>query len=129
MDIMLPPLGQQVSPPPWVVRRHNIDVPRLIREKFRRQSDAAIDELVADLAAAGVQVSGIIVAMWIQELAGEEDRGVKVDRRREISRNWAIYEAAIDRWTNEGGALGPGLCIPDRSCDARVSHSVGGSPA
>jgi hypothetical protein len=129
MDIILPTLDQQVSPPPWAKRRLNIDIPYLVKESLRRQPNAAPDKVVADLAASGVQVSGIVVGMWMSKLRNGEDRRASVGGRREIARISTVYESAIDRWTNEGGALGPRVHSPDRELSSAVTHYVGGSPA
>jgi hypothetical protein len=80
MDIMTPSLEQQPSPAPWLVRRSRIDVPRLIRSAMELNPDATVDQVVAQLARWNVQVSGIIVAMWLAKWkemsveAGEIDR-------------------------------------------------------
>lgn len=67
MDIMRPPLEGQVAPAPWLVSRSAVDVPALIRKALTIHPNAGVDEIVAQLAAWGVQVSGIIVSMWMMK--------------------------------------------------------------
>ena len=72
MDIMRPPLEQQVAPAPWLVPRSNVDVPALIRRTLTQQPDASVDDIVRQLGVWGVQMSGIIVFMWMPRLRGQE---------------------------------------------------------
>lgn len=65
MDIMMPPLEQQPSPAPWLVRRNRADVPRLIRTALEQNPDATVDQVVAQLERWNAHVSGIIVSMWL----------------------------------------------------------------
>jgi hypothetical protein len=67
MDIMRPPLEGQVSPAPWLVARSRVDVPSLISKALTAHPTASVDEIVSQLAAWGVQVSGIIVSMWMMK--------------------------------------------------------------
>lgn len=67
MDIMMPPLKQQPSPAPWLRRRERIDLPRLIEAALSLKPDASIDDVVAQLGSWGVQVSGIVVGMWMSD--------------------------------------------------------------
>ena len=65
MDIMMPPLRQQASPAPWLLRREKIDLTRLIGAASVVKPGATTDDVVAHLGEWGVQVSGIIVSMWM----------------------------------------------------------------
>ncbi len=65
MDIMRPPLEQQVSPTPWLISHKNVDVPSLLIRTLTQSPDATVDEVVDKLRGCGVQVSGIIVATWM----------------------------------------------------------------
>lgn len=67
MDIMRPPLDGQVSPAPWLVARSAVDVPALIRKGLTIHPNASVDEIASQLAAWGVQVSGIIILMWVMK--------------------------------------------------------------
>ena len=67
MDIMMPPMRQQASPAPWLLRRERIDLVRLIDAALAVKPDATIDEVVAHLGVWGVQVSGIAVGMWMSQ--------------------------------------------------------------
>lgn len=68
MDIMRPPLEQQVAPAPWLVARSKVDLPGLIRRVLTRQPDASVDDIVRQLSSWGVQVSGVVVSMWMVAL-------------------------------------------------------------
>ena len=68
MDIMRPPLKQQVSPAPWLVARARVDLPTLIRKVLAQQPDSSVDHIVRRLSDWGIQASGIIVSMWILKL-------------------------------------------------------------
>jgi len=68
MDIMRPPLEQQVSPAPWLVARNRVDMPALIRKSLRQHPTAKVDDIVRQLGDWGVQVSGTVVAMWMIKL-------------------------------------------------------------
>lgn len=70
MDIMLPKLDQQVSPPPWLVRRRAVSVRQLLRTLLHESPDLSVDDAVARLKELGVQASGIIVAMWLRKERG-----------------------------------------------------------
>ena len=72
MGIMRPPLEQQVSPAPWLVTRANVDVPGLIQQALAQTPDATVDDIVRQLGALRVQVSGIIVSMWMLKLREQE---------------------------------------------------------
>lgn len=75
MDIMRPPLDNQVSPAPWLVARSAVDVPSLIRKSLTVHPNARVDEIASQLTAWGVQVSGIIISMWMmkwKQEAGQE---------------------------------------------------------
>lgn len=74
MDIMRPPLEGQVSPAPWLVARSRVDVPALIRKALTIHSSASVNEIVAQLADWGVQVSGIIVSMWMMKWKQEAEQ-------------------------------------------------------
>ena len=71
MSIMRPSLEQQVAPAPWLVSRHKADVPAMIRKIHTEQPDLNVDGIVCQLGRLGVQVSGIIVCMWVQKLRQE----------------------------------------------------------
>jgi hypothetical protein len=68
MDIMMPPLRQQASPAPWLLRREKVDLARLISAALTIKPDATIDEVVAQLECWGAQVSGIVVGMWMSQI-------------------------------------------------------------
>ena len=72
MDIMRPPLKQQVSPAPWLVARSKVDVPALIRKVHTEQPDASANDIVRQLSDWGVQASGIIVSMWLRKMLEQE---------------------------------------------------------
>ena len=80
MDIMRPPLEQQVSPAPWLVARRAVDVRALTRKALTIHPNASVDEIVRQLAVWGVQVSGVIVSMWLmkwrEQTAGSKPDGV-----------------------------------------------------
>jgi hypothetical protein len=65
VNITLPPLNQQPSPAPWLVRSARVDLPALIRDVLAQNPDASVDQVVAQLAQWNVQASGIIVGMWL----------------------------------------------------------------
>jgi hypothetical protein len=65
MDIMMPPLKQQPSPAPWLRRRERIDLARFIDAALALQPEAGIDDVVAQLGRWGIQVSGIVISMWM----------------------------------------------------------------
>lgn len=62
---MMPPLEQQPSPAPWLVRRARVDLPGLIRAVLAQNPDASVDQVVAQLAQWNVDASATIVAMWL----------------------------------------------------------------
>ena len=72
MDIMLPSLEQQVSPPPRLIHRREIDLPLLLRKRLRESPHSGVDEIVAWLAELNIQASGIIVAMWLMKERNSE---------------------------------------------------------
>ena len=67
MDIMRPPLNQRGSPVPWIVVRNNVDVPSLIAGALIQTVDASADDVVKQLRKCGLQVSGIVVSMWLSK--------------------------------------------------------------
>jgi hypothetical protein len=67
MDIMLPRLEQQVSPPPRLIARRGIDVPHLVRKLLSDSPELGVDEIVARLKELNIQASGVIVAMWLMK--------------------------------------------------------------
>ena len=73
MDILRPPLEQQVSPVPWLLIRSNVDVPSLIGKALTARPNATVDDVVKQLSAWGAQASGIIVFMsmlkWKEQAA------------------------------------------------------------
>lgn len=73
MDIMRPPLEQQVAPAPWLVARSRVDVPALVRKALTIHPNASVDEIIGQLADWGVQVSGIIVSMWTMKWKREAE--------------------------------------------------------
>jgi hypothetical protein len=79
MDIMRPPLEQQVAPAPWLVARSRVDVPVLIRKSLGIHPNASVDEIVSQLAAWGVQVSGIIISMWMMKWKQEAEQANRDD--------------------------------------------------
>lgn len=78
MDIMRPPLEQQVSPAPWLVAHSKIDIGRLIQQALAHQPDASIDAIVRQLSDWSVQVSGIIISMWMLKLRRPNARIVSI---------------------------------------------------
>lgn len=70
MDILRPPLEQQVSPVPWLLIRNNVDVPSLIGKALTARPNTTVDDVVS---AWGAQASGIIVSMsmlkWKEQAA------------------------------------------------------------
>jgi hypothetical protein len=72
MDIMLPRLEQQVSPPPRLIARREIDIPYLIRKRLRESPHSGVDEIVEWLAELNIQASGLIVAMWLMKERNSE---------------------------------------------------------
>lgn len=67
MDILRPSLIQQVAPAPWLVARNNVNAPELIRRALTQQPEASIDDIIRQLSVWGVQMSGIVVSMWMPE--------------------------------------------------------------
>jgi hypothetical protein len=67
MDIMLPKLEQQVSPPSRLIVRRAIDIPHLVRKRLGESPHSSVDEIVAWLAELNIQASGIIVAMGLMK--------------------------------------------------------------
>jgi len=74
MDIMRPPLERQVAPAPWLLARSRVDVPALISKALTAHPNASVDEIVSQLAAWGVQVSGIIISMWVMKWKQEAEQ-------------------------------------------------------
>lgn len=81
MDIMRLPLEGQVSPAPWLVARSRVDASALIRKALAIHPNAGTDKIVRQLAAWGMQVSGIIVSMWMMRWKGQAERA-KPDEKR-----------------------------------------------
>lgn len=73
MDIMRPPLNRQVSPAPWLVAHHNLDLPKLIQQAHAQLQDKDIDSIVRLLSDWQIQVSGIVVAMWMLKLREQDE--------------------------------------------------------
>jgi hypothetical protein len=71
MDIMMPPLNQQVSPAPWLASRENVEIPRLIRAVLNTNPNATSEQVMAKLASWNVHPSGVIVSMWLMKLKAE----------------------------------------------------------
>ena len=93
MDIMLPPLEQQVSPPPWLAIRNNVDVPSLIARALMQSPDANLDGIVTQLRDWGVQMSGIIVSMWLmrwKEHSAVKKSEVSRESHRQIGKSPAV---------------------------------------
>ena len=114
MDIMRPSIEQQVAPAPWMVTRSVEDVPTLIKEAVRRRPSASVDDIVGQLAARGVQVSGIIVAMWMRKLDERtESRAAVLDQAFKEARPGFAVDAKMNEnmWKNTievyrtGGAI------------------------
>jgi len=64
MDIMMPPLEQQPSPAPWLVRAKRIELSWLVADVLAQRPEASVDEVVRYLRERRqVQASGIIVSM------------------------------------------------------------------
>jgi hypothetical protein len=66
MDIMLPPLHDQVSPAPWLERKEEIDLPAVIRDILHHRPQASLEDLVAELHARHIDVDGAAVATWLE---------------------------------------------------------------
>ncbi len=71
MDITRPPLDRQVSPAPWLAYREKVDAPAAIRQVLSEKPEATADEIAETLAARGVQISRMIIAMWLNKLKAE----------------------------------------------------------
>ncbi|MCA9142342.1 MAG: hypothetical protein H6823_26170 [Planctomycetaceae bacterium] len=67
MDILRPSSIQQVAPAPWLFARNNVNAPELIRRALTQQPEASIDDIIRQLSVWGVQMSGIVVSMWMPE--------------------------------------------------------------
>lgn len=73
MDITRPPLDRQVAPAPWLVYRAYVDAPAAIREILAEKPAASVDEIAELLAARGVQVSRMVIAMWLNKLKAQRN--------------------------------------------------------
>lgn len=71
MDITRPPLDRQVAPAPWLVYRGKLDAPAAIRQILTEKPDATVDEIADALETRGMQVSRMVVAMWLPKLRVE----------------------------------------------------------
>lgn len=71
MDIMRPPLDRQVAPAPWLVFRTYADVPAAIQQILAEKPSATVDEIAEAMAGRGVQVSRMVVAMWLTKLKSQ----------------------------------------------------------
>jgi len=69
MDIMLPPLHDQVAPAPWLERKAGIDLPAVIRDIRHARPAASLSEVIAELAARHIDVDGAAVVTWLQRRA------------------------------------------------------------
>jgi hypothetical protein len=68
MDIMMPPLRQQPSPAPWLLRLSRVDLRRLVEDVLAQRPEATVDEVLVHLADhRHVQASGIIVSMLLSK--------------------------------------------------------------
>lgn len=85
MDIMRPPLNKQVSPAPWLVARSNVDVPSMIRKAHTKQPGASVDDIVRQLCERGMQVSGIIVSMWVRKLRDQTVLAIAVNDQSSVA--------------------------------------------
>jgi hypothetical protein len=107
MDIVLPPLEQQVAPAPWLVARSNVDVPRLIRRALTQQPDASVDDIVQQLSSWGVQVSGVIVSMWMTRLRDQEVMAIAAQTSSEALTSAETYCTCSDEPCSCGKANQP----------------------
>mgnify|MGYP006953663114 CR=1 FL=1 len=73
MDIMAPPLEEQVSPAPWLAVRYSPAVHEAIQECLDRPRKTTADEVVAELARLGIDANGTLVAQKLRQArkAGE----------------------------------------------------------
>jgi hypothetical protein len=72
MDIMGPPLQQQVSPAPWLIARHRTDVRAMVAKILESHPDASPDEIVRVLADRNVQANGVLVAQQVLDFRTEQ---------------------------------------------------------
>jgi hypothetical protein len=63
-----------------LVIRKAVDVPLMIAKTLVHSPDATIDEIVDQLGEAGVQVSGVIVSMWLSRWREQATAIPSVDR-------------------------------------------------
>jgi hypothetical protein len=101
MDIMMPPLQQQPSPAPWLVRANRIDLSRLVEEVLAQRPEAGVDQVVAHLAERRqVQASGIIVSMLLskrqQHAVAEDETPTRLDEIRTLKQRLA--EVRVPEW-------------------------------
>jgi hypothetical protein len=101
MDIMMPPLQQQPSPAPCLVRANRIDLSRLVEEELAERPEAGVDELVAHLAERQqVQASGIIVSMLLskrkQHAVGKDHTPARLVEIRTLKQRLA--EVPVPEW-------------------------------
>jgi hypothetical protein len=73
MDTMRPPLERQVAPAPWLVNQSTVDAPASIQQALAHQPDASIDDIVRLLNDWKVQISGIVVAMWVLKFREQKE--------------------------------------------------------
>lgn len=87
MDITRPPLDRQVSPAPWLVFRSYVDVPTAIQETLADKPTATVDEVAEILAGRGVQVSRMVVAMWLSRLKSQPNANQAAERPQDDRSN------------------------------------------
>lgn len=92
MDIMLPKLDQQVSPPPRLVTRRAIKLPQIIRRLLSESPDLSVDEIVARLKELDIQASGVIIAMWLAR-----ERRLRATAPRPAAAEWETSAGARSR--------------------------------
>ena len=95
MDIMRPPLDQQVSPAPWLAIRNNVDVPSLIAGALIQTPDASADDIVNQLRNCGLHVSWIIVSMWLSKWKSHSAAMPSADDRESGCQNSQTPEAEL----------------------------------
>jgi ribosomal protein L14E/L6E/L27E len=87
MDIAYPRLEDQAAPAPWRATRRNCNKLHLIHKVLERNEDASADEIVAELAAKNVPVSGILVAREIQKMRESKNAPVYLSELEQDARD------------------------------------------
>jgi len=66
MDIMMPSLGQQPAPAPWLAHRNKVDARGVVAAALAQNPSAGIDEIAAELRRRGAEMPAPLVAELIQ---------------------------------------------------------------